>query len=55
MDEMESRLSSAIASLSIEGLVVTESEKDLARRCMRHEISYDDAVESVILKYGSGI
>ena len=47
----ESRLSSAIASLSMEGLTVTEEEIQLAKKCLRHEITYDDAVKLLIDKY----
>ena len=51
MTEIEDRLDNVIASLAIEGMHVTESEKELARKCMLHEISYDDAVASLIEKY----
>ena len=51
MTSNEDRLDNVVASLAIEGLHVTESEKELARRCMRHEISYDDAVALLIEKY----
>ena len=47
----ESGLSSAIASLSMEGLTVTEEEIQLAKKCLRHEITYDDAVKLLIAKY----
>ena len=47
----ESRLSSAIASLSMEGLTVTEEEIQLDNKCLRHEISYDDAVKLLVQKY----
>lgn len=47
----ESRLSSAVASLSMEGLTVTEEEIQLAKKCLRHEITYDDAVKLLIAKY----
>ena len=55
MSDDESRLSSAVASLSMEGLEVTESEKQLARKCMRHEITYDDAVKQLVEKYTIGV
>ena len=51
MTDIEDRLDNAIASLALEGMHITESEKELARRCMRHEISYDDAVAMLIEKY----
>ena len=47
----ESGLSSTIASLSMEGLTVTEEEIQLAKKCLRHEITYDDAVKYLIDKY----
>ncbi len=50
----ESKLSSAIASLSMDGLTVTEEEIKLARMCLRHEISYDDAVKYLVEKYSAG-
>ncbi len=50
----ESKLSSAIASLSMEGLTVTEEEIQLVRKCMRHEITYDDAVRHLVEKYSVG-
>jgi len=50
----ESKLSSAIASLSMEGLTVTEEEIQLARKCMRHEMTYDDAVKQLVEKYSVG-
>lgn len=47
----ESKLSSAVASLSMEGLTVTDEEIQLAKKCLRHEITYDDAVRYLINKY----
>ena len=47
----ESKLSSAVASLSMEGLIVTDEEIQLAKKCLRHEITYDDAVRYLINKY----
>ena len=47
----ESKLSSAIASLSMEGLTVTDEEIQLAKKCLRHEITYDDAVKLLVDKY----
>lgn len=54
MTEIEDRLDNVIASLAIDGMHVTESEKELARKCMLHEISYDDAIASLIEKYTRG-
>ena len=50
----ESKLSSAVASLSMEGLTVTEEEIQLAKKCLRHEITYDDAVKYLVDKYSAG-
>ena len=49
----ESKLSSAVASLSMEGLTVTDEEIQLAKKCLRHEITYDDAVSYLINKYSA--
>jgi hypothetical protein len=51
IDMVELRIDNAVASLAMEGLFVTESDKELARRCIRGEISYDDAVRSIVQKY----
>lgn len=50
----ESRLSSAVASLAMEGLTVTEEEIQLARKCISHEITYDEAVRHLVEKYSAG-
>ena len=47
----ESKLSSAVASLSMEGLTVTEEEIQLAKKCLCHEITYDDAVKFLVDRY----
>ena len=49
----ESKLSSAVASLSMEGLTATEEEIQLAKKCLRHEITYDDAVKYLVDKYSA--
>lgn len=51
MDPIESRINNAVASLEIEGLQVTEEDKVLMRRCILGELSYDEAVETVIDSY----
>ena len=47
----ESKLSNAVASLSMEGLYVTEDEIRLARKCLSHEITYDEAIRHLIEKH----
>lgn len=43
------RIDNAIASVEMEGMHVTETDRIILRRCARGEISYDQAVESIIL------
>lgn len=51
MDGTERRIEDACASLAMEGLIVTEEEKELGRKCIRHEMTYDEAIAMMIAKY----
>lgn len=51
MTDIEKRIDDACASLAMEGLIVTEEEKELGRKCLRHEISYDDAIAIIVKRY----
>lgn len=51
MDDADYIVRNAVASAEIEGLHVTEEDCILLTRCVRGEISYDDAVRSVIMSY----
>lgn len=51
MNGTDFRIDNAIASIEMEGLNVTEEDRKLLRRCICGELSYDDAVESVIIRY----
>lgn len=50
--EEEFRLDNAVASLALEGMKVTKKERELAMKCIRHEISFDDAVKMLTRKKG---
>lgn len=51
MNGTDFRIDNAVASVEMEGLHVTEEDRRLLRRCMRGELSYDDAVKSIIIQY----
>ena len=42
------RVDNAVASVEIEGMHVSDRHRTLMRRCVRGEITYDQAVESII-------
>lgn len=51
MNGIDFRIDNAVASVEMEGLHVTEEDRKLLRRCIGGELSYDDAVASVITRY----
>lgn len=51
MNGIDFRIDNAVASVEMEGLYVTEEDRKLLRRCIGGELSYDDAVASVITRY----
>lgn len=48
MDVEKDRLDNAVASLAMEGLYVTDEEKEIALKCIRHEITYQEAIKTAI-------
>ncbi len=53
MDEVDYIVRNAVASVEMEGRHVTEKDRILLARCLRGEISFEDAIESVISSYRS--
>lgn len=51
MDSADFIINSTAASLRIEGFDVTDDDKSLLRRCIQGELSYDEAVMSVLDEY----
>ena len=51
MNGTDFTIDNAVASDEMEGLHVTEEDRMLLRRCMRGELSYDDAVKSIIMQH----
>ncbi len=50
----ESKPSSAVASLSMEGLTVTEEEIQSAKKCLRHEITHDVTKSGELIRSNQG-
>lgn len=50
-DDIDFRIENAAASLAMEGMIVTEAEKELVRKCAKHEMTYDELVESVVKEF----
>lgn len=53
MDRIDYMIDNTVASLEMEGLHATESDKALMRRCVLGELSFDDAVKIVLDRYVS--
>lgn len=51
MDDADYIVRNAVASAEIEGLHAMEEDRILLIRCVRGEISFDDAVRLVIMSY----
>lgn len=49
-EKIEKILANAKASLAVEGLIVTDEEKNLVRKCLKGDISEKEALE--IIKKG---
>ena len=47
MDRM-AKLDSNIASVEMEGFVITSDDRELAIRCMNGSVSYDDAISQIV-------
>ena len=50
MDDI-ARLDSNIASVEMEGFTVTPETRELLMRCIRKEMTYDEAIDSIIASY----
>ena len=50
MDDI-ARLDSNIASVEMEGFAVTPETRELLMRCIRKEMTYDEAIDSIIASY----
>lgn len=49
-DAEKDRLNNAVASLAMDGLYVTDEEKEIALKCIRHEITYQEAIKDAVKK-----
>lgn len=52
MDNNKERaINNAIASIEMEGFVITDEQRELVKRVVNKEISYEEALESIKNKY----